>query len=197
MNLNATLAPAGSVATAAASVEPQSSSQSPSSQLIERTALLSSPPDESPSNEPPVASSSTAPAPEVLVNGKRKSRTTESSSKRYKTSSSADGLNRGGSSSKEKDYSPPSARLADLGGVQECVEKILELVAMPIAHPEVYIHTGVQPPRGVLLYGPPGCGKTLLAHAIAGVGASQLIWLDPIIETEMRTSSKGTRCTFH
>lgn len=69
-----------------------------------------------------------------------------------------------------KDYTPPSTRLSDLGGVDACVEKMLELVAMPLCHPEVYLHTGVQPPRGVLLHGPPGCGKTLLANAIAGVG---------------------------
>jgi ribosome biogenesis ATPase len=68
-----------------------------------------------------------------------------------------------------KDYTPPSVRLADLGGVDEAVEKMLELVAMPLCHPEIYVHTGVHPPRGVLLHGPPGCGKTLLANAIAGV----------------------------
>jgi ribosome biogenesis ATPase len=57
--------------------------------------------------------------------------------------------------------------------MDSCVEKVLELVAMPLAHPEVYLHTGVQPPRGVLLHGPSGCGKTLLANAIGGVRISQ------------------------
>jgi ribosome biogenesis ATPase len=70
-----------------------------------------------------------------------------------------------------KDYAPPTTRLSDLGGIENCIEKMLELVAMPLCHPEVYTHTGVQPPRGVLLHGPPGCGKTLLANAMAGVGS--------------------------
>ena len=62
----------------------------------------------------------------------------------------------------------PTARLKDLGGVTNALDKILELIAMPLCHPEIYSHTGVKPPRGVLLHGPPGCGKTMLAGALAG-----------------------------
>jgi ATP-dependent 26S proteasome regulatory subunit len=72
-----------------------------------------------------------------------------------------------GTGNTSKEYVPPTVRLSDLGGVDPCTEKMLELMAMPLTHPEVYIHTGVQPPRGVLLHGPPGCGKTMFANAIA------------------------------
>ncbi|KAJ3109829.1 hypothetical protein HDU97_000059 [Phlyctochytrium planicorne] len=65
-------------------------------------------------------------------------------------------------------YPPPTSNLSDLGGIDSCIEEILQLIAMPLKHSEVFLHLGIQPPRGILLHGPPGCGKTLLANAIAG-----------------------------
>ncbi|GAB0493830.1 hypothetical protein MMPV_005116 [Pyropia vietnamensis] len=62
----------------------------------------------------------------------------------------------------------PTARLSDVGGVDAHLAALTELVALPLTHPELYGHLGVPPPRGVLLHGPPGCGKTLLATALAG-----------------------------
>jgi len=110
------------------------------------------------------------------VSGKRKVRSTrtgEESSKRAKLSAGAT----------PRDHAPPNTRLSDLGGVDVCVEKMLELVAMPLCHPEVYLHTGVQPPRGVLLHGPPGCGKTLLANAMAGVSVLCLLLTSDLIDS--------------
>ena len=57
--------------------------------------------------------------------------------------------------------------LSDLGGLEGPVATLQELVQRPLAHPEVYAWLGVAPPRGVLLHGPPGCGKTALGHAVA------------------------------
>eukprot|EP00638_Chattonella_subsalsa_P019317 CAMPEP_0117874916 /NCGR_PEP_ID=MMETSP0950-20121206/12631_1 /TAXON_ID=44440 /ORGANISM="Chattonella subsalsa, Strain CCMP2191" /LENGTH=804 /DNA_ID=CAMNT_0005728307 /DNA_START=294 /DNA_END=2708 /DNA_ORIENTATION=- len=62
----------------------------------------------------------------------------------------------------------PAVRYQDLGGIDDVLEEVRELIEYPLRHPEVYAHLGVAPPRGVLLHGPPGCGKTLLAYAVAG-----------------------------
>ncbi|KAM3571835.1 hypothetical protein VYU27_006133 [Nannochloropsis oceanica] len=62
----------------------------------------------------------------------------------------------------------PSARFADLAGIDGVLQDVRELIEYPLTYPEVYAHLGVEPPRGILLHGPPGCGKTLLANAVAG-----------------------------
>jgi ribosome biogenesis ATPase len=66
-------------------------------------------------------------------------------------------------------WDTPSTRLGDLAGIDSIIEEILQLIGMPLKHPEIYLHLGIQPPRGILLHGPSGCGKTMLANAIAGV----------------------------
>lgn len=55
----------------------------------------------------------------------------------------------------------------DIGGLEEEIQKIREMIELPIRHPELFKRIGINPPKGVLLHGPPGTGKTLLARAVA------------------------------
>jgi len=61
----------------------------------------------------------------------------------------------------------PRVTYEDIGGLRDIIEKVRELVELPLRHPELFKRLGIEPPKGVLLYGPPGVGKTLLAKAIA------------------------------
>lgn len=61
----------------------------------------------------------------------------------------------------------PKITYEDIGGLGNAIQKIREMVELPMKHPELFKKLGIEPPKGILLYGPPGCGKTLLAKAVA------------------------------
>lgn len=61
----------------------------------------------------------------------------------------------------------PSVRWDDIGGYERIKQQLIEAVEWPIKFPEKFINFGIKPPRGILLYGPPGCSKTLVAKALA------------------------------
>ena len=73
-----------------------------------------------------------------------------------------------GPMTKAVDSSIPRVTYDELGGLKNEVQKIREMVELPMRHPELFEKIGVEAPKGVLLYGPPGTGKTLLAKAVAG-----------------------------
>jgi transitional endoplasmic reticulum ATPase len=61
----------------------------------------------------------------------------------------------------------PRVTYEDIGGLKNEVQKVREMIELPLRHPEIFERIGIEAPKGVLLYGPPGTGKTLLAKAVA------------------------------
>jgi transitional endoplasmic reticulum ATPase len=79
------------------------------------------------------------------------------------------------SSLRETVVEVPNISWADIGGLEDTKNQLIELVSYPVEHPEMYEKFGMEPPRGVLFYGPPGCGKTMLAKAVANECSANFI----------------------
>jgi transitional endoplasmic reticulum ATPase len=65
------------------------------------------------------------------------------------------------------DTDTPNVTYEDIGGLDDELEQVREMVELPMRHPELFQQLGIEPPKGVLLHGPPGTGKTLMAKAVA------------------------------
>ncbi|MCU4799111.1 CDC48 family AAA ATPase [Halobacteria archaeon HArc-gm2] len=73
------------------------------------------------------------------------------------------GAGRGGDGGRET----PDVAYEDIGGLDDELEQVREMIELPMRHPELFQQLGIEPPKGVLLHGPPGTGKTLMAKAVA------------------------------
>lgn len=86
----------------------------------------------------------------------------------------------------------PKISYDDIGGLGDEVKKIREMVELPLRHPELFKRLGVEAPKGVLLHGPPGTGKTMLAKAVAGETSSNFTYIGgPEIMSKFYGESEG------
>src|SRR5438445_3235811 len=76
---------------------------------------------------------------------------------------------------KMEERTVPDVTYEDIGGMREVIQKVREMIELPLRHPELFERLGVEPPKGVLLYGAPGTGKTLLARAVANESGANFI----------------------
>lgn len=92
----------------------------------------------------------------------------------------------------ERGRDVPEVAYEDIGGLREVIQKIREMVELPLKKPELFDRLGIEPPRGVLLHGPPGTGKTLLAKAVANETDAHFIALSgPEIMSRFYGESEG------
>ena len=92
----------------------------------------------------------------------------------------------------------PQVTYEDIGGLNEEVRKIREMVEIPLKHPELFEKLGIEPPKGVLLHGPPGTGKTLLAKAVANESEANFIQIKgpSLLSMWVGKSEEGVRKVF-
>ncbi len=69
----------------------------------------------------------------------------------------------------------PKTKWSDVGGLEEVKKRLKESIEWPLKYPDSFKNMGIKPPKGILLYGPPGCGKTLMARAVANESKSNFI----------------------
>jgi transitional endoplasmic reticulum ATPase len=93
-----------------------------------------------------------------------------------------------------KEIEPSVSKITyeDIGGLDDAKAKIREIIELPMKHPELFKHLGIEPPKGVLLYGPPGCGKTLLVKAVANESGANFVAVNgPEIMSKFYGESEG------
>lgn len=93
----------------------------------------------------------------------------------------------------------PDVGWDDVGGLDDVKKRLIETVEWPLEHPELFEQANVKPPKGILLCGPPGCGKTLLAKAIAGQTEANFISVKGpmLLSKYVGESEKAVREVFH
>ena len=92
----------------------------------------------------------------------------------------------------------PTVMYEDLGGLKDAITKVREIIELPLKHPELFDRLGIDAPKGVLLHGPPGTDKTMLAKAVANESDAYFVSINgpEIMSKYYGESEKGVRDVF-